>query len=228
MRLFRWAVLPLLTLGTLEAQSSVTRFPLTPPDSGALAADLYGRGPRGVILIGHGGYSTRASWAPVARFLARNGFRVLVFETQAAIALRAGRETPCLYDAPCMARDVQAAIRYLRGLGEPRITLIGGSAGGGAAAEAASTAGSVERLVLLAPMAVDRPELVHGRKLVVVGKGDRGPGDRLRLPVIRDQYDRLPGPKQLVLLESSAHGQRLFDPPTGDSLRRTLLHFLQE
>jgi pimeloyl-ACP methyl ester carboxylesterase len=212
---------------SLQAQAEAASFPLSPPDSGSLPADLYGRGTDGVILIGHGGYSTRATWAPLARLLADSGFRVLVFETRAAITLQAGQETACLYDAPCMARDVLAAIRYLRSRGATRLVLMGGSAGGGAAAEAATDpAAAVDALVLLAPMAISNPERVTGRKLLAVGREDRS-GEGLRLPGIKAQYARFPGPKQLLVLEASAHGQRLLDGSTGPSLRAALLQFLR-
>jgi len=197
------------------------------PDGGAIAADLYGAGDRGVVLVAHGGYSSRASWAAEARVLADRGFRVLVFETRAAIALRAGNETECLYDAACMAVDVLAAVRHLRREGTPSVAVIGGSAGGGAAAQASIDApGEIDRLVLLAPMAISAPERMGARKLFVTSRDDLGPGDRPRLPGIRDQYERAPGPKQLVILDGSAHGQRLFASPQRARLMREILRFL--
>ena len=209
-------------------QSRLTSIPLSSPDSGALSADLYGTGPEGVILIAHGGYSSRESWAGTARLLADSGFQVLVFETRAAIDLRAGSETACLYEAPCMARDVRAAIRHFRASGIERLTLMGGSAGGGAAAVAASDEdGGVDRVILLAPMAIEAPQQIQGRKLVVVGRLDRGSGDRLRLPGILDQYEKAPGPKDLLILEQSAHGQRLLESPAGPAILQAILRFLR-
>jgi len=108
-----------------------------------------------------------------------------------------------------------------------RLALLGGSAGGGAAAEAATDSQTeVEALVLLAPMAIDRPDRVRGRKLIVVGRDDRS-GEGLRLPGVRAQYARYPGPKQLLVLEDSAHGQRLLDGPRGPALRAAILRFLR-
>lgn len=129
---------------------------------------------------------------------------------------------------PDSGRDLRADVRCMRSLGVTRLAVIGGSAGGGAAAEVATDpASAIDDLVLLAPMAIDHPDRVAGRKLVVVGKDDRGSGDLLRLPGVQAQYAQLPGPKELLLLDSAAHGQRLLEPPTGGALQRDLLTFLR-
>ncbi len=210
----------------LQAQQPVS-IPI--PGHGIIEGDLHGTGARGILLVAHGGYSDRASWAKQARVLSDTGFRVLAFETRAAVALRAGQETPCLYDAVCMAVDVLAAVRYLRGQGARTIAVIGGSAGGGAAAQASveAAAGEIDRLVLLAPMSIDTPERIKGRKLFITSREDRS-GAGLRLPAIQDQYERAPEPKRLVVLEGSAHGQRMFDAPEGDRLIREILRYLAE
>jgi dienelactone hydrolase len=199
-----------------------------PTPSGVVEGDLYGSGARAVVLVAHGGYSTRAAWQTPARALAQAGFRVLAFETRAAVELRAGRETDCLYDARCMAEDVLAVVRYLRQSGATTVAVVGGSAGGGAAAEAsiAAAPGEIDRLVLLAPMTVETPGKIKGRKMFITSRDDRGSGDKPRLPGIREQYEKTPGPKQWVVLEGSAHGQRIFDTPEGERLMREVLRFL--
>lgn len=191
-------------------------------------ADIYGQGREGVVLVAHGGYSTRASWAEEAQVLADAGFRVLVFETRGAIALHAGRETDCLYDAHCMGEDVVAAVGRLRSEGARSVAVIGGSAGGGAAAQASIDApGLIDRLILLAPMSIDTPERITGNKLVVVARDDLGPGGRPRLTEIRQQYDQMPGPKKLLILEGSAHGQRIFGTNHQNALRLAIVQFLR-
>ena len=50
----------------------------------------------------------------------------------------------------------------------------------------------------------------------------------LRLPEIRDQYERAPEPKQLVILEGSAHAQHIFNTDQGERLMREILRFLTE
>jgi len=100
--------------------------------------------------------------------------------------------------------------------------------GGGAAADASIAAkpGEIDRLVLLAATASSSPEKIKGRKLFIVARGDLGPGDVPRLPKIRAQYERTPGPKELLILEGSAHAQYIFQTDQGERLMREILRFL--
>lgn len=67
---------------------------------------------------------------------------------------------------------------------------------------------------------------MRGRKLFLLAEGDaRGEGIP-RLPEIREQYERAPGPKELVLLEGSAHAQHLFATDQGERLMEEILRFL--
>ena len=75
-------------------------------------------------------------------------------------------------------------------------------------------------------MLMAAPQRMKGRKLFIVSRGDVGSGDRPRLPGIRDQYDKAPGPKELVILEGSAHAQFIFETPEGERLMREILRFL--
>ena len=67
---------------------------------------------------------------------------------------------------------------------------------------------------------------MQGRKLFVVARGDLTGSGRPRLDSIREQYERAPEPKELIVLEGDAHAQFLFDSPQGDRLRTELLRFL--
>jgi hypothetical protein len=49
-----------------------------------------------------------------------------------------------------------------------------------------------------------------------------------RLPRIREQYERTPGPKELVILDGSAHAQLIFETEQGERLMREMLRFLSE
>jgi dienelactone hydrolase len=210
-----------------EGQQAVS-FPT--PDGGTIRGESYGTGARGVVIVAHGGYSTTARWAPQARALAEAGFHVLVFDTRAAIVLKeTGKETDCLYDPRCMAIDVLAAVRHLRRQGASAVSVIGGSAGGGAAAQAAVDAGTseIDRLVLLAPMAIETPEKMTGHKLFITAREDRNAAG-LRLPGIQNQFEKAPGPKEFVLLEGSAHAQFIFDTAEGERMMREILRFLSQ
>jgi len=212
---------------TVAAQTPIT---FRTPDSASIQADVYGNGDRAVLIIGHGGYSSRASWRDEALALAKAGYRTLVFDTRAATELAAGKETECLYDESCMAVDVLAAVRYMRAAGATSVAVMGGSAGAGAAAQAAVEAadGEIDRLVLLAPMEIKSPDRIKGRKLYATSRDDLGPDDRPRLPGIRAQYDKAPPPKEWLVLDGSAHGQRIFATAQGARLRQEILRFLAE
>jgi dienelactone hydrolase len=220
---------PLLTLllsaaGCVAAQESIS---IDAPDGGAIAADLYGSGSRAVVLA-HGGRFDKAGWRPQALGLAEAGFRVLAIDFRAAVEARAGRETECLYDPACLSRDVVAAVRYLRRAGAGSVAVVGASLGGGAAAQAAvdMAPGEIDRIILVAAMPIEHPELMKGRKLFIVSRGDLGSGDVPRLPGVRDQYEKASEPRELVVLEGAAHAQFIFETDQGDRLMAEILRFL--
>lgn len=208
----------------LHAQELVA---IPTPDGGTVQADLYGAGDRGVVLA-HGGRFDRSSWAKQGQALADAGFRVLAIDFRAAVQSRDGQQVACLYDEKCLAVDVLAAVRYLSRAGAKTVSVVGGSLGGGAAAQATVEAGEgeIDRIVLLAHMPIAAPGKMKGRKLFIVSRGDIGSGDLPRLPAIRDQYEKAPDPKELVILEGTAHAQFIFETPEGERLTREILTFL--
>ena len=208
----------------LSAQQLVS---IPTPNGGVIHADLYGTGVKGVVLA-HGGRFDKSSWEKQGQALAEAGFRAVAIDFRAAVQSRAGQESQCRYDATCLAVDVLAAVRYLRRAGATSVSVVGGSLGGGAAAQAAVEAadGEIDRVVLLAHMPIATPERMKGRTLFIVSRGDIGSGDMPRLPGIRDQYEKAPGPKELVILEGAAHAQFIFETPEGERLMREILRFL--
>jgi dienelactone hydrolase len=210
--------------GTLGAQATLS---VAAPDGGFIAADLYGTGSRGVVLA-HGGRFDKSSWREQALVLAQRGFRVLAIDFRAAAQSRAGTDTPCLYDPTCLAGDVLAAVRYLRRIGAQSVAVVGGSFGGGAAAQASVDAapGEIDCVILLAHLPIDHPEAMKGRKLFIVSRDDVGSGEVPRLSGIREQYRKAPKPKQLVVLEGSAHAQFIFSTKQGPRLMAEILRFL--
>jgi pimeloyl-ACP methyl ester carboxylesterase len=207
---------------SLSAQEHVS-FPTQ--DGGLIYADLYGKGNRGVVLA-HGGRFNKESWKKQAQALAAAGFRVLALDFRGYGQSRGPGQADPL-SAP-LHLDVLAAVRYLRKTGARTVSVVGGSMGGGAAADASIAArpGEIDRLVLLAATASSAPEKIKGRKLFIVARGDLGPGDVPRLPKIRAQYERASGPKELVILEGSAHAQYIFQTDQGERLMREILRFL--
>src|SRR5258706_16413228 len=117
----------------------------------------------------------------------------------------------------------------MRKAGAKTVSVVGGSMGGGAAADASMDAepGEIDRLVLLAAW-TDRPaEKMKGRKLFIVARDDAN-DDGLRLPKIWANYEKAVGPKELVILDGSAHAQYLFATDQGERLMREILRFLVE
>lgn len=210
-------VLGLLT--PLHAQQPVT-FPTA--DGGIVSADLYGSGSRAVILA-PGGRFDKSSWEREARALADEGFLVLAINFRGRGDSRAGTAGP---DA--LHLDVLGAVRYLRTRRTASIAAVGASLGGWAVAEAVAEAGAgeIDPVVLLAHSLIEHPERLHGRTLFVVSRDDMRGGGVRRLTEIREQYERAPGPKELLVLEGSAHAQLLFQTDQGEPLLRDILRFL--
>jgi hypothetical protein len=86
--------------------------------------------------------------------------------------------------------------------------------------------GEIDRVVLLAHGAYGAPEKLRGRKLFIVSRDDLGSGDKPRLAKIRAQYEKAPDPKELVILEGSAHAQFIFQTDQGERLMQEILRFL--
>ena len=223
MRPIRAIVATFLLTGVAGAQEHVS-FPTG--DKGLIHADLYGKGDRGVVLA-HGGRFNKESWKKQAETLEKAGFRVLAFDFRGYGESRGpGQSDP--FSAP-LHLDVLAAVRYLRKTGAKTVSIIGGSMGGSAAGAASVEAEphEVDRLVFLGSGGSNRnPKKMKGRKLFIVARDDLGPGDIPRLPKIRENYEKTPGPKELIILEGSADAQFLFDSDQNERVMREILRFL--
>jgi pimeloyl-ACP methyl ester carboxylesterase len=193
-------------------------------DGGLIYADVYGHGERGVVLA-HGGRFTKESWQPQAEALVKAGFRVLAFDFRGFGKSHGPGDTD-MYTAP-MQLDVLAAVRYLRNNGAKTVSVMGGSFGGSAAADAsiASQAGEIDRLILLAAEGNGPAERIKSPLLVIVARDDAS-GDGPRLPHIRAWFEKAPEPKQLIVLDGSAHAQFLFQTEQGDRVMKEVLRFL--
>ena len=207
-----------------EAQQGVS---FATQDGGVVYAHVYGAGDRGVVLA-HGGRFTKESWTTQAQVLATAGFRVVAIDFRGRGQSRGGPQSTSRGDG--VQFDVLAAVRYLHETDATTVSVVGASFGGGAAAQAAVEAspGEIDRIVLLAHSAIDAPERMQGRKLFITSRGDTTGSGTLRLPGIREQYEQAPGPKELVLLDGSAHAQFIFETPQGEQLMREILRFLSE
>jgi pimeloyl-ACP methyl ester carboxylesterase len=215
---------PLSLLSPEKPEPNVEHISFTTEDGGVVYADLYGNGERGVVLA-HGGRFTKESWQPQAQLLARAGFCVLAFDFR-GFGKSHGPGDSDMFTAP-MQLDVLAGVRYLRRNGAKTVSVIGGSFGGGAAADAsiASHPGEIDRLILLAAEGNGPAERIKSPLLLIVAKDDAD-DDGPRLPRIRAWFDKAPEPKQLVVLDGSAHAQFLFQTEQGDRVMKEILRFL--
>jgi len=193
-------------------------------DGATIYADLYGDGPKAVLLA-HGGRFNKESWKPQAEALAAAGFRVLAIDFRGY-----GKSTgPGAADptgAP-LHLDELAAVRYLHAAGAKTVSIVGASMGGGAAADAsiASKPGEIDRIVFLGSAPYGQADKLKSASLFIVARDDTS-GDGPRLPGIQAQFDKAPQPKQLIILDGSAHAQYLFATDQGERVMREILRFL--
>jgi pimeloyl-ACP methyl ester carboxylesterase len=216
------AVIVVLLLARGAAAQKAVSFPTE--DGGIVYANVYGEGDRGVVLA-HGGRFNKESWEKQAQTLALARFRVLALDFRGYGKSRGPGQSDPL-SAP-LHLDVLAAVRYLRKTGSKSVSVVGGSMGGGAAGDAsiASQPGEIDRLVLLGATLNGPAEKLKSSTLFIVARDDANE-DGPRLPRIREQYEKAPQPKNLIILDGSAHAQFLFQTDQADRVMREILHFL--
>jgi pimeloyl-ACP methyl ester carboxylesterase len=198
-------------------------------DGGVVYADVYGEGDR-VVVLAHGGPFNKESWEKQARTLVGAGFRVLALDFRGYGKSRGpGDSDP--EDGP-LQLDVLAAVRYLRAAGgkssgAKSVSIVGGSMGGGAAGDAsiASRPGEIDRIVFLGSAPNGPADKLKSASLFIVARDDAS-DDGPRLPRIRQQYEKAPQPKELIVLDGAAHAQFLFQTDQGDRVMREILRFL--
>ena len=210
------------TLAASAAAQEHVSFPTD--DGGTIYGDLYGSGERGVVLA-HGGRFNKESWARQAQVLASAGFRVLAIDFR-GIGQSTGPGQGDIMSAP-LYLDVLAAVRYLRKTGAKAVSVVGGSLGGGAAGDASIAAkpGEIDRLVLLGASPNGPAEKLKSPTLFIVARDDAN-ADGPRLPGIRAKYEKAPDPKELIIVDGSAHAQFLFQTDQGERVMREILRFL--
>jgi pimeloyl-ACP methyl ester carboxylesterase len=211
-----------LVLTTLGAAQQTVTFPTE--DGGRVCADLYGQGSRAVVLA-HGGRFTKESWREQARAMVSGGFRILAIDFR-GFGCSSGPGQADFDSAP-FENDVLAAVRYLKGHGAKTVSVVGGSFGGGAAGDASikSAPGEIDRIVFLGAAPNLSAEKLKSRALFIVARDDGNDGGP-RLPGIRAQYEKAPQPKELIVLDGSAHAQFLFQTDQSTRLMHEILRFL--
>lgn len=218
--------LPTLLVGLFLATVAVAQKTVSFPteDGGLVFADLYGGGDRAVVLA-HGGRFNKESWEKPARTLAAAGFRVLALDFRGYGKSKGPGDSQPMDAA--LHLDVLAAVHYLRTNGAKTVSIVGGSMGGGAAGDAsiASRQGEIDRVVFLGASPNGPAEKLKCASLFIVARDDRN-ADGPRLPRIRAQYEKAPEPKELIILDGSAHAQYLFETDQAERVMREILRFL--
>lgn len=206
------------------AQQAVS---FTADDGGQVCASLYspnGRG-RNAVVLAHGGRFNKESWRDQALALTSAGFRVLAIDFR-GFGCSNGPGQQDFDNAP-FEKDVLAAVRYLKAHGAKKVSVVGGSFGGAAAGDASikSAADEIDRVVFLGAAPNLPADGLKSRALFIVAREDSN-GSGPRLPEIQAQYERAPRPKQLIVLEGSAHAQFLFQTDQGARVMQEILRFL--
>jgi pimeloyl-ACP methyl ester carboxylesterase len=221
MSLFRVASVALFFTALAAAQQTIS-FPTE--DGGRVCADLYGHGTHAVVLA-HGGRFNKESWREQAQDLASKGFRILAIDFR-GFGCSTGPGQSDFDHAP-FANDVLAAVRYMKANGAKTVSVVGGSFGGSAAGDASieSAPGEIDRIVFLGAAPNLSAENLKSRALFIVARedsNDSGP----RLPGIRAQYEKAPQPKELIVLDGSAHAQFLFQTDQNSRVMQEIVRFL--
>jgi pimeloyl-ACP methyl ester carboxylesterase len=194
-------------------------------DGGQVCADLYGHGKKAVVLA-HGGQFNKESWRNQASSLAAAGFRVLAIDFRGFGCSKGPGQKD--FDTAPFDKDVLAAVRYLKAHGARSVSIVGGSFGGAAAGDASIRApGEIDRIVFLGAAPNLPADGLTSRTLFIVARDDRNDSG-LRLPGIQAQYERAPQPKQLMVLDGSAHAQFLFQTDQNARVMQEIVRFLSE
>jgi pimeloyl-ACP methyl ester carboxylesterase len=216
-------LLPLALALTImaSAQESVS---MRADDGGQVCGDLYGHRDKAVVLA-HGGRFNKESWREQAASLQSAGFGVLAIDFRGfGCSKGPGQED---FDNAPFEKDVLAAVRYLKAHGAKTVSIIGGSFGGAAAGDASikSAPGEIDRVVFLGAAPNLPADGLKSRSLFIVARNDSS-GSGPRLPRIQAQYENAPQPKQLIVLEGSAHAQFLFQTDQKARVLKEILRFL--
>ncbi len=194
-------------------------------DGGQVCADLYGQGNSAVVLA-HGGRFNKESWRDQALPIASAGFQVLAIDFR-GFGCSKGPGQEDFFKAP-FEKDVIAAVRYLKARGAKSVSVVGGSFGGAAAGDASikSAPGEIDRVVFLGAAPNLPADGLKSRTLFIVAREDSDGSGVPRLVGIRAQYERAPQPKELIVLDGSAHAQFLFQSDQNARVMREILQFL--
>lgn len=198
------------TLGFLATPALAGPLMLRTTDGVDVAAESWGNGKHGVVLI-HGDGEDRSGWADFAGRLAQNDFTVI------AIDLRGHGKTGGALaetDYPKMVADVAAAVTWLDSKKVADVGLVGSELGANLALATLAANADIDTAVMLTPSLS-----AHGVKvssslekigqrpvLLVASKADSG-GSRAAGLI----EGKATGPKHLALYDGNATGRKMLN-----------------
>lgn len=191
-------------------------------DGGTVYAHEYGKGDRAVLLA-HGGRFNKESWGPQAGVLAGAGFRVLAIDFR-GYGKSTGPGQKDIFSAP-LYKDVLAGVRYLRTHGARTVSIVCGSLGCAAGIAAVEAPDQIRRLVTLGTAPDGPVERLTVPTLIIIARDDAN-AEGPRLPRVRQAYEKMKGPKELIVLDGSAHAQFLFTSDQNERVMKEILRFL--
>lgn len=214
----------ILSLGvtTAAVARTNTSVAFTTADGVMLRGWLWKRAPTAVIFS-HMFGTDQSIWAEFAEELSSQGYTVLTYDFR-GVGRSGGRFVIAQVD-----RDVLAAVRFVRGLGERRVFLIGASLGGTASLVAAGQT-QVDGVVVMASgtqwQGLDaRPYLpvLKVPKLFIVGSGDAPFNYSAQV-----MYAQTPEPKQLVVIPTDQHGTYMLQTEHRNTIEHAIAAFLKK
>lgn len=211
----------LLSAEATTAQKAVS---FATEDGGVVYANVFGKSDKAVVLA-HGGQFNKESWDKQAYALVAAGFEVLALDFRGYGKSKGPGDSDPI-SAPLYV-DVLSAVRFLRKRGAKTVSVVGASMGGWAAGDAsiASRPGEIDCVVFLGAAPNESAEKLKSATLFIVARDDAS-GDGPRLPAIKAQYEKAPPPKELIVLDGSAHAQFLFQTDQADRVMREIIGFL--
>ena len=204
-----------------SAQPAFEHVQFKTPDGLTLEGRFYTGGLKKGVVCAHMFPADQTSYEALAKDLARKGYPVLTFN------FRGYGNSEGSKDTSRIALDMNAAVRFMA----ERVTcmvLIGASMGGTASILEGNHPKVKGVVTLSAPAAFQgldarsKVSELKPPKLFVAAKGDASAYDSAKY-----FYAHATEPKEILLVEGSAHGTKLLEGPTAELVEQRLFEFMQ-
>lgn len=207
----------------IPAAASAGTLTLKTTDGVTIAAESYGSGQHGVVLLHEDG-SDRSGWAELATTLAKNDCLVV------AVDLRghgASKGTIDDESYPKMVADAKAALTWLDGKGVKDVSVVGAEFGANLALAVAAANPDVDSVALLSPALSAKGlrvssalEGLGARPVLLIATRD-DPASARAASLI---HDKAAGPKHLAVYDGNAKGRKMLN--TAPALEGLLLSWI--